>query len=43
MECTWKDLGSEKEVDPDEALLGLKKGGEPCDCRELDIIIIFVV
>ena len=43
----WNVLG--KILDPkkksphDGALLEFKKGGEPCDCRELLIIIIFVV
>jgi len=43
MECTWKELRSEKEVTTDEALLELKEGSEPCNSHELVIIIIFVV
>ena len=36
MECTSKDLGSEKKMSPpDTALLDIKKGFEPCNCRKL--------
>ena len=34
-----KILDAKKYSPPDE----LKKGGKPCNCRELDIIMIFVV
>ena len=38
-----KILDPKKKSPPDEALLELKKGDEPCNCRELVIIIIFIV
>ena len=38
-----KILDTEKEVAPDEALLELKKEVEPCNCRELVIIISVVL
>ena len=43
MECSVKDLRSEKEVVPCWSPTETQKGGEPWNCRKLVIIIIFVV